>query len=179
MDRYWLLTWRTYGTWLPGDQRGFVDPILDEEGKRVIHNTPGTSLDADNRKLREYSQSIMKGEAVYLTAEQAGPLLEQFQETARYRGWQMLAVAILANHVHLVVGVAGDPDPADLLRDFKSYGSRCLNRRWGVPANGSWWAESGSRRILRTEDSLRGAIKYVLDQQSPHLTWAADGERPA
>ena len=107
MDRYWLLTWRTYGTWLPGDQRGFVDPVLDEDGKRVIHNTPGTPLDADKRSLREYSQSIMKGEPVYLSAEQAGPLLEQFQETARYRGWQILAVAILANHVHLVIGAAG------------------------------------------------------------------------
>jgi len=26
-DRHWLLTWTTYGTWLPGDARGFVSPI--------------------------------------------------------------------------------------------------------------------------------------------------------
>ena len=25
--RYWLLTWTTYGTWLPGDDRGFVSPV--------------------------------------------------------------------------------------------------------------------------------------------------------
>ncbi len=27
MDRYWFLTWTTYGPWLPGDRRGFVGPV--------------------------------------------------------------------------------------------------------------------------------------------------------
>ena len=26
IDRIWFLTWTTYGTWLPGDERGFVSP---------------------------------------------------------------------------------------------------------------------------------------------------------
>lgn len=25
--RYCLLTWTTYGTWLPGEDRGFVSPV--------------------------------------------------------------------------------------------------------------------------------------------------------
>jgi hypothetical protein len=25
--RYWFLIWTTYGTWLPGDDRGFVSPV--------------------------------------------------------------------------------------------------------------------------------------------------------
>jgi REP element-mobilizing transposase RayT len=179
MDRYWFLTWRTYGTWLPGDERGFVDPVVDEDGKRVIHNVPGTPLDADNQRLREYSKEIMKGAPVYLTAEHTPALLKQFEETAAYRGWQLVAVAVLVNHVHLIVVVPGDPDPADLLRDFKSYGSRSLNRRWGTPANGSWWSESGSRRRLKSEEHLQAAIQYVLQQENPLLIWQADGERPA
>jgi REP element-mobilizing transposase RayT len=182
MERYWLLTWRTYDTWLPGDERGFVDPIVDDAGKRVIHNVPGTPLDSDNPRLRGYAERIMKGAPVYLTAKQAAPLLEQLQETAAHRGWELLAVAILANHVHLVVGVAGDPDPADLLRDFKSYGSRRLNQLGKKPLNGSWWAESGSRRVLKTELSLRAAIRYVLEQEHALVTLASadqPGERPA
>ncbi len=179
MDRYWLLTWRTYGTWLPGDERGFVDPVVDEQGHRAIHNIPGTPVDADNPQLRAYAQGVMKGEPVYLTAEQAPVLLGQFQETATYRGWELLVVAVLSNHVHLIVGVPGDPDPADLLRDFKSYGSRRLNRRWGTPKNGSWWSESGSRRRLKAEENVREAIQYVLEQTNPLVTWLAEGERPA
>jgi REP element-mobilizing transposase RayT len=178
MDRYWFLTWRTYGTWLPGDERGFVDPILDGRGDRVIHNLPGTPIDADNPQLHHYAQEIMRGPAVYLTSGQTTELLAQFQETARYRGWQLLTVAILANHVHLIVDVKGDPDPAALLRDFKSYGSRRLNRRWPVPASKTWWAESGSRRILRTDENRIQAVQYVLQQPGALLTWEP-GERPA
>ncbi|MBI1915491.1 MAG: transposase [Planctomycetes bacterium] len=182
MDRYWFLTWRTYGTWLPGDERGFVDPVVDEQGRRVIHNTPGTPVDADNPRLRQYAREIMRGQPILLTAEQATALHAQFQETATFRGWQLVAVAIQTNHVHLIVGVPGDPDPTSLLRDFKSYGSRCLNRRWATPASKTWWAESGSCRVLKQEDYFHNAIQYVLEQENPLLTWhreADPGERPA
>ena len=27
IDRNWFLTWTTYGTWLPGDPRGFVGSL--------------------------------------------------------------------------------------------------------------------------------------------------------
>ena len=51
--------------------------------------------------------------------------------------WELLGVAVMAQHIHLVVGVGGDPDPEKIIGDFKSYGSRALNRRWGKPVNGS------------------------------------------
>ena len=37
----------------------------------------------------------------------------------------------MADHVHLVVGVPGDPDPHAMLRDFKAYGSRALSAGFG------------------------------------------------
>jgi hypothetical protein len=52
------------------------------------------------------------------------------------------------NHFHIVAGVLGDPDPHDLMRDFKSYASRRLNRNWAKPESGTWWTESGSVRKL-------------------------------
>jgi REP element-mobilizing transposase RayT len=178
MDRYWLLTWTTYGTWLPGDARGFVSNVADETGHGVRHNVAGTPCDADLPRLRDFMVQSLKGDPTYLTPAQAEVLLAQFQETARFRGWQLLAVAIMANHVHIVVGVAGDPDPETLLRDFKSYGSRALNRRWGKPASGTWWTESGSRRKKAAEAALREAIRYVREQEYPLLTWVAPGYDP-
>jgi REP element-mobilizing transposase RayT len=50
----------------------------------------------------------------------AEALLTQFQETARIRGWELRAVAIMFNHFHIVVGVPGDPKPSKILGDFKS-----------------------------------------------------------
>src|SRR4051794_8559842 len=121
MDRCWLLTSTTYGTWLPGDERGFVSPVGDGPGPEGLPNTPGTPVDADMPGLARSAREHLKGPPVYLTRDHAEVLLAQLQETARYRGWLLLAVAIMANHFHLVVGVAGDPEPDKLLGDFKSY----------------------------------------------------------
>ena len=70
----------------------------------------------------------------------------------------------MADHVHLLVGVAGDPDPDTLLRDFKAYGSRTLNRRFG---RRRWWADSGSTRKKSTAEEVLVAAKYVRDQPFP------------
>jgi REP element-mobilizing transposase RayT len=178
MDRYWLLTWTTYATWLPGDPRGFVSNIADDTGKGTRHNVPGTPCDADMPALRQYMQQRLKGNPVYLDRSQANLLLKQFQETATYRGWSLLAAAVMPNHVHLVVAVAGDPDPASLLRDFKSYGSRALNRRWGEPIGGTWWTESGSRRKLRDDAAVQAAVRYVQEQANALVIWASGGRQP-
>jgi REP element-mobilizing transposase RayT len=101
--------------------------------------------------------------------------MAQFHETSAFRKWSNLAVAIMPNHFHIVVGVQGDPDPSNVLRDFKSYGSRVLNRRWGKPKSGTWWTESGSKRKLRDDSAVRMAIGYVRDQPNPLLVWLAEG----
>ena len=100
MTRRWLLTWTTYGTWLPGDARGFVAPIQDESGQRVIHNVYGAPYDADMPRLRAYAQRLQKQPTVWLTAAQAKVIQQQFHETARMRNWHLHAFAIMANHVH-------------------------------------------------------------------------------
>ena len=80
----------------------------------------------------------------------------------------------MRNHIHLVVGVPDDPDPATLLRDFKAYASRALNRRWGKPTSGTWWTQSGSRRVLRGEPAVVAATEYVRSQRGAVVTWIAE-----
>jgi len=171
MDRFWFLTWTTYGNWLPGDSRGFVGKLRDEHGLPFLHNLPGTPYDADNPALERAMRAAMKGDSIRLSAEQAPILLDQFRETATYRDWQLLAVAIMSNHVHLVTGVRDDPEPKQILHSFKSYGSRALNRQWSKPVNGTWWVESGSKRKLADQEAVRNAVKYVRDQEYPLLVW--------
>jgi hypothetical protein len=59
MDRYWLLTWTTYGTWLPGDKRGFVSPVRTGAGSERRHNQPGTPYDADMPRLQSYGSRTL------------------------------------------------------------------------------------------------------------------------
>ena len=167
VDRNWLLTWTTYGSWLPGDARGSVTAVRDRSGPRIRHNVPGTEFDGPMPGLERSARQRMKGDPIRLVREQADALLSQFQETGGIRGWTLWAAAIMANHVHVVLGVCGDPDSEVLLRDLKAYGSRRLNRCWNKPVSGTWWARSGSKRRLKTESSLLAAVRYVLDQEYP------------
>ena len=102
---------------------------------------------------------------MFLRLPLAELLLAQFQETARHRGWGMLAAAVMRGHVHRVVGVLGDPEPDVMLRDFKAYGSRVLNRRFSRPGSGTWWTEGGSKRVKRTEEAVAAAVRYVARQE--------------
>src|SRR5690242_721071 len=96
VDRYWLLTWSTYGNRVPGDRREFVSSIREGLNDHVIHNVPGTPFDADMPALSRYSKRIMKGDPIRLNEAQAFKLLEQFEETTDHRAWTLFAVAIMA-----------------------------------------------------------------------------------
>ncbi len=171
MDRVWFLTWTTYGTWLPGDERGHASKVRTIDGAAVRHNAPGTDYDAKRRGLQLDARALLAGDSILLRSEQAERLIEQFHETAQHRGWTLLAVAVMANHVHILVGVPGDPEPETLLRDFKSYGSRRLNRLFGEPASGTWWTAGGSTRKKEDRDAVSAAIEYVRGQKYPLVVW--------
>jgi REP element-mobilizing transposase RayT len=172
-DRHWFLTWHTYGTWLPGNSAGFVSPTRDRDGSQTILNVPGTTPNADQPHLERWSREHLKAEAIRLTRKQAQELAEQLHETAAFRRWTLLAFAIVPNHVHLVVGVVGDPEPTKLLNDFKSYATRRLNSGWTTPENGTWWTESGSKRKLPDENSILGAVRYTVEQEAALVIWTS------
>ena len=173
-ERFWLLTWTTYGSWLPGDERGSIGIFHDQDENAIEHNKRGQSVADASEALRKYSKSQMKGDELRLVLEQARVLVTQFHCTAAFRKWRFLAVAIMANHIHLIVNVHGDPDPETILRDFKSYGSRALNLQWGKPKSDTWWTESGSKRKLDTDNSVIGATGYVCDQKFPLVIWTTE-----
>lgn len=182
MSRHWLLTSSFYGTWLPGDRRGFVGRVRDARPEdpaappRVEHDIPGTPYDEDIPGLERASAELMKGPPIYVEAAHAAILLGQFLETAAYRKWHLLAVCVMANHVHLVVRAPADADPTKVLGDFKAYGARALTARFGKPPSGTWWTSRGSKRLLRDEQAVAAAVYYVLYKQyNPLLTWSPSG----
>ena len=174
VDRYWFLTWTTYGTWLPGDERGFVGIAPDESGQLVLHNQFGTPPALPNERLRQSAERSLKSPPIVLTLAQANALFGQFQETASVRGWLLIAVGIMHTHLHIVTGVPGDPDPEKILGDFKAYGSRCLNRTWGKPASDTWWTTGGSKRKLPDERAVETVVHYIRQQPNPLLIWTRE-----
>ena len=107
----YLLTWVTYGTWLPGDARGWVeyhqgwqlpDPILELE-----------------------STALMTEDACRLNEDQRLAVQEQMAETCRHRGWHLHVANCRSNHVHVVLSATATK-PKKLRSDLKAWATRCL-----------------------------------------------------
>src|SRR5678815_2064494 len=107
----YFLTWTTYGTWLPGDKRGWV--------KR-----PG-SFEEANPQLERWSRSKLAEPALILAPEQREIVERTIRDHCRFRGWHLWTVRCLSNHVHVVV-TARDVDPDDAVRQFKAWCTRRL-----------------------------------------------------
>jgi REP element-mobilizing transposase RayT len=161
--RSWLLTWTTKGTWLPGDRRGWV--------KGAPGNQPGSECEAGDEGLRTWSLQHMTGGPVWLTQPQAESVMESFKTTAVVQGWWLGAAAVMANHVHLVVTVDGDPEPGSLMLRLKNYASRSLNKAWGKQ---DWWTALGSTRKLETVESINAAMRYVIEQPGALKVYQSD-----
>jgi len=154
----YFLTWATYGTWLPGDARGWV------EYRR------GWQLPDPIRELE--AAAIMTEGACRLSAGQRDVVQRQITETCRHRGWHLHAVNCRSNHVHVVVS-ARDARPKKIRADLKAWATRCLKQHARSLADASrcdarrenWWAERGSIRFLYGEPSLDAAIVYVTEYQ--------------
>jgi len=145
----YFLTWVTYGTWLPGDARGWVkyqagwqlpDPIRDQEAK-----------------------ALMTEDACILTSEQGQVVEAQIAETCAHRGWTLHVVNCRSNHVHVVV-TADVADPDKIRIDLKAWATRALKKKFNSNRE-NWWAERGSIRYLNSDDDLEAAIRYVRDGQ--------------
>jgi REP element-mobilizing transposase RayT len=182
--RAWLLTNTTYGSWLPGDGRGSVTSVRDRRPDdppstvRFEHDLPGERWEDALPGLEKSARAQMSGPPIYLDHEKAEAVLAQLQETATYRQWTLRAVAIMYNHFHIVVQVPDDPEPRKILADFKAYGTRILNTKFGRPPSETWWTDKGSKRKLKDEAALAAAIHYVLYKQpNPLVVWSPETDR--
>ena len=79
------------------------------------------------------------------------------------RGWNLLAAHVRSNHVHIVVG--GEAQPERIMNEFKSYASRELNRCEDGGPDRKRWARHGSTRWLWTDEEVRKALRYVIEEQ--------------
>ena len=171
----YLLTWTTYGTWLPGDERGFVGRVPDDKGGHVIHNLPGEPYDADEPRLRVDAKRKLKGPVVRLIGKHARVCIKAFHEVCERYDLTIYAGAIMANHVHLVVSSAESEGPR-LLNLFKGVSSRRLGQAFGRQPSGSWWTTGGSRRLLPNERAFDHAVNYVRNQE--HMLAACETPPP-
>lgn len=160
-----FLTWTTYGTWLPGDRRGYVSNTLRDEGVEPKRNRPGTDYTADHEFTRRRAAAIQKYPSVWLSPYAAVVVAESLAEAAADRGWRIVRGAIMANHVHVVLRDVPDDGPG-VRRALMGVSRKALTERVNESRPKRWWTAGGSDRYLHDERSILDAIRYVEGQRA-------------
>src|SRR5690606_10256905 len=151
----YFLTWTTYGTWLPGDGRRWVD--RKESGSDIPYREPDPAR-------CERAANLLKSAPVILSRFERQIVEATIREVCEHKGWRLLSVNCRTNHVHAVVR-AHDVAPEFVMNAFKSWASRRLNEATDRKDRPRRWTRHGSTRWLDTEASVHAAIRYVEDGQ--------------
>jgi len=149
----YLLTWTTYGSWLPGDERGWVDRHNASYGMEYHKPSP---------PVRRAAMQRMKSSPLTLTQQARDIVRAAIEEVCRCRDWQLVAMNCRSNHVHVLVRTDGTPAHC-VMNQFKAYASRSLRRNKLVEQD-RIWTRGGSTRHINTEASLLSAEQYVKFQ---------------
>jgi REP element-mobilizing transposase RayT len=142
------ITWRTYGSWLPGDEKGWVK-----------HKILGVQI--ENKPLEDHARSLTR-DVVALGEAQRDIVEQTFRDHCHFRNWELHAVNVRTNHVHVVVSAAIHPD--QVMQQFKAWCSRRLNEATDSPP-AKWWAIHGSTKWINEPQYLEEAIRYVDEGQ--------------
>jgi REP element-mobilizing transposase RayT len=151
----YLLTWPTYGTWLHGDARSSVDRE---------HNQYDTPRLPPHEGRSSWEQNHMRAKALRLDDVGRQIVDVAIKDHCRYRGWELFALAVRTNHVHVVVGHAG-LRPEAMVSQFKAWATRRLREAGCVGADTPVWVRHGSMGYLWNEGDVRDAVTYLEEGQ--------------
>jgi REP element-mobilizing transposase RayT len=151
----YFITFACYGTRLHGDPRGSVDRHHNQYGE--------PQLGLASLRLG-FETSLLKGSPVVLTEKQRQICDQALREVCDFKGWDLHALNVRTNHVHIVVTVPEAPEPA--MNTFKSWATRRMREAAVIDPQLRPWGRHGSTRYLWDEEAVAAAIHYVLDRQT-------------
>jgi REP element-mobilizing transposase RayT len=145
----YFITWTTYGTWLPGDNRGWRKWKAGGQSPQPL--------------LENWCFERMKGSPVLLNETQRQKVEDVCQRHAAIRGWDLHAVSARSNHVHLAV--TADAAPTKVRDQFKANATRVLRTQPHPITNQKVWTRGGDAEIVDGEESLEQVVLYITESQ--------------
>jgi hypothetical protein len=156
-----LITFRSYGTWLHGDNRGSVNRFRNK------HNSP--RLPPEETWI-EKNTARLKGEIVTLSARQRRCVDEAIRETCMLRQWDLYAVNVRTNHAHTVVSI-GTKKPASALNGFKANATRKMREKGSGKVKGVPGLIRAANDICGMREVLHVQLTtFSMDREMIHLT---------
>jgi|SRR6185312_9608106 len=114
----YLITFRCYGTWLHGDERGSIDRHRSQYNSEYIIANPN---------WHDYNVRHLKHAPARLTDAQRQSVEAAVRETCQFRNWELKAVNVRSNHVHSLVST-GSLRPERVLNALKANATRQLRQ---------------------------------------------------
>ena len=144
-----MLTMTTYGTWLRGDMRGWID------AGRLMPGDP--VLERCDRQHMKHPMYLFDRRQLLEIGEVIG------QSLLARKPVRIYAMAVQTWHVHVVV----NDTPATLSEIVK-----CVKdaARWHLRADRPIWGAGHDKRFCFDENSLRARIEYV-ERHNVEMGW--------
>jgi REP element-mobilizing transposase RayT len=146
-----FITWTVYGTFLPGDSRGWKH--------RKAGQQPGRP------HLETWHRDQLRHDILTLNESMRRVAEESIREICCVRSWSLWALSVRSNHVHVVV-TAPEYTP-QLVRDqLKAKATRGLRHAfpdWNVRPV---WSAKGDIEFLDSEHDIEQCIVYVVEAQN-------------
>jgi len=142
----YMITWTTYGTWLQGDERGYV-----KDGRIY----PG------NKALMESNKRLQPQDVIRLSRVQQQAVREAIIGEAALQGQCIHALSVQSNHVHIVAEYV--PKPIGKVVAYYKKAARLALKAMGH--NGRLWTKGYDKRFCFDRTILEQRIKYVQDHK--------------
>jgi REP element-mobilizing transposase RayT len=152
----YFITFTTYGTWLHGTDKG--KGSVDRK-----HNQFDEDFVAPDPSRQHVEREAMSQPPYALDSARRKTVRDAIVAVCRKRQWQLLALHVRTNHVHVVV--SADRDPGRLMSDFKARASRKLTLAGFETSSRKRWTRHGSTVHLFDEASVAEKIDYTLNRQ--------------
>ncbi len=138
----YMVTWTTYGSWLPGDKRGYV--------------RNGQTLSGDC-KILEQNRACQKSPTVKLDRREIQVVRQAILKEARRIGHEIEALTACTNHVHL----AARPHSQSIEKIIGKYKSLTTRALWKYGRQGNVWTKGYDKRFCFSEEELERKVRYV------------------
>ncbi len=145
-----FLTWTVYGTFLPGDARGWFR-------RGGGPQPPSPTLQRWHAENLTYPVRLLSFDARTAAAKAMG-------RKCIKRGWLLHAAAVRCNHAHAVVTAAGR-SPRAIRDQLKAIATRDIRRLDPGFADRPVWTEGGWIEYLDDDADIEACVQYCLVAQ--------------
>jgi REP element-mobilizing transposase RayT len=166
----YFITFSTYGTWLHGTGKGLgsVDPEHNDYGGEFVEANPALE--------KEMRESMTQPE-YKLDAAHRAVVRDAIVNLAKEKGWQLLAIHVRSNHVHVVI--TADREVNRLMSELKARASRDLTLAGFENVDRKRWTRHGSTQHLFTNAEVERKVEYTLYEQGTPMAWYDGRNEPS